>query len=186
MVLEAPPSIRERLEAHDGAAQRLSDSIRRRIVEVYQRLWEESCDGRKTDVSSVDVSDAMVHFIPEIRRLANIEGGLILAFDLMIHLINHYYGELDGGGDDGDHLSDRRADDLLVEILQRMEEETLGFKPEKDLATLKAHAKVLDDYGFESLFAESINEMSSWLEALESARIFFLEQQVVEPSQSNL
>jgi hypothetical protein len=181
MALEAPPSIRERLEAHDGAAQKLSDSIRRRIDEVYEPLWEGSCNGRKTGISSVDIADAMVDFVPEIRRLANINGSLNLAFDLMMHLANHYYGELDGGGDGGDQLCDGPADDLLVQILQRMEEEVLCFKPEKELATLKAHAKELDDYGFESFFAKSIHEMSTWLEALESAKVFWQQQQTLEP-----
>jgi hypothetical protein len=183
MVLEAPPSIRERLEAHDGAAQKLRDSIRRRIDEVYELLWEDSCNGRKTGISSVDVTDAMVDFVLEIRRLANINGNLNLAFDLMMHLASHYYGKLDGGGDGGDQLCDGPADDLLVQILQRMEEDVFCFKPEKELATLKAHAKELDEYGFESLFAKSIHDMSTWLEALGSAKVFWQQQQILEPLQ---
>jgi hypothetical protein len=62
-----------------------------------------------------------------------------------------------------------------------MEAEGFGFNPEKEPADLKAQFKELEGYRIEPIFKMSIEEMSSWLEAVESATIFLIQQEAIEP-----
>jgi hypothetical protein len=51
---------------------------------------------------------------------------------------------------------------------------------EKELADLKAQVKELEGYRIEPIFKISIEEMS-WLDAVESATIFLIQQEAIEP-----
>lgn len=68
-------------------------------------------------------------------------------------------------------------------ILQRMEADVLGFNPEKELADLKTQAKEPSDYGIGRFSEKSIEEMLRWLQAVESAMIFLMQQEAIEPLQ---
>jgi hypothetical protein len=108
----------------------------------------------------------VVEFIPEIRRLSQMSGGLDLAFDLIIFLGSNSYGEYKGAvSSDGGRSSDWPADELLVELVERMKADKPGWRPFKEVESLGKQISNLDNCGIEGYFPESFKLLSSLVNA---------------------
>ena len=98
LVAETPPLLEKRMDTRQGAAQTLATQIKRVMSEAHTSLYDETCDARKTGVTSDDLSEAMMPFFSDIERLRDLPGSTVLAYDLAKALGNYSYGELEMGG----------------------------------------------------------------------------------------
>lgn len=92
-------------------------------------------------------------------------GGLELAFDLIQHLGESSYCDLDmGGSGEGDRCGDEEMDELMCELIKRMKEKDENWNPAEVFESLKAQHENLDDYGIDSFFTRSVELLSTLVE----------------------
>ena len=146
-----------------GAAKALAEQIRTAAAKVSKRLEVKTSNGRKTGVTSDDMSAAIVPFLDEVEGLRELPDSTAIAFDLVVYLASYSYGDLDGdGGGYGDRPSDLEVDDLLVELA----EERIKIEPfwnfSEVLDDFQEQAKHLSGYGIEDFCSQTIDLLSAW------------------------
>lgn len=151
------------MDARENAAKTLATQISNRMSDAQGELYGDTCNARKTGVTSDDLSQAMMPFFSDIERLRDIPGSTTLAYGLAKEMANNSYGELDGGGcGNGDRPSDLEVDDLLGELAIARRREDTDWNFLNDLEQLEEDAKHLQDYGIEDFCSQTIELMSAW------------------------
>ena len=146
-----------------GAAKALADQIRIAAYDVSGRLRSQTCNARKTEVSSDDMSEAMMPFLKEVGELREFPDSTAVAFDLVMRLGRCSYGEIDCDGCGcGDRPSDQDVDDLLVEFATERRKIEPSWEFFQVLGALQRQAKYLSDYGIKGLCAQTIMLLSAW------------------------
>ena len=160
-----------------GAATEYHEDLNKRIIKAHKavetKLFSQR-DFKDKRATSDWLSIKAADFIPEIRRLSTIEGGLLLAFGLLVmagnfsylrdERLDPYYGwgpvppEWWGG-----RRSDPLADDLMVEMIERIQEEHPNFRPVAEIAALQDGAKFLSRHNIDTFFPKSLPLMASWI-----------------------
>lgn len=182
MSLEAPESVRNK---HWGqmSAKDLDQAIRSEIQIVLGPADLEPWETEGKGVASEDLSGAMCRFIPNIKRLAQLPDGLQLAFDLVIHLGESSYGELDeemysdwdfgcAGLERGWRPSDDKTDELLVMLATQLSERQLPgspWFPHKQLAVLRRASKNMYRHGVEDYSSRSVQLLDAYERYMKAA-----------------
>jgi hypothetical protein len=161
-----------------GAATEYHDDLKKRIIkghkETEAKLFAQR-DYKDKRATSDWLSVKMADFIPEIRRLSDIPGGLLIAFELLVMAANFsylrderldaYYGwgpvppEWWGG-----RRFDPLADDLMVDIVERIQLEYPNFRPVAEIAQLQDGAKFLSENDIDTFFPKLLPLMTSWIQ----------------------
>lgn len=144
-----------------GAAKALADQIMAFASKAIDELKTETL----TEITSDDMSKAMMPFLDEVEGLRELPESTAVAFDLVMTLAGagYSYGDLerDRGGY-GDRPSDLEIDHLLVELA----EERIKIEPfwnfPRVLDTLQDEAKHFSDYGIEDFCSDTIALLSLW------------------------
>ena len=149
--------------AGPGAAEALAGQIKAAAEKVSDRLCYETCDARKTGVTSDDMSQAMMPFLDEVEELRKLPHSTTLAFDLVMDLGEYSYGEMDMEGCGyGERPSDLDVDDLLVELATERKAIDPSWNFLSVLETLQERASHLSDYGIEEFCVQTIDLLSGW------------------------
>jgi hypothetical protein len=133
------------------------------MQKAHGKLANQIYDARM-DVTSDDLSQAMVTFIPKIKDISNMRqaDALDLAFDLIWELKDLSYGDLDADrGGYGSRPSDRPADRVLVEFVNRRREAGHVWDWGSDLASLKDQAEHVGDYGIQTWFPGTLQALEA-------------------------
>ena len=160
-----PASLQKHLEKREGGSRSLALSIHQATNDAYEDIEPQTWNARKTGVTLEDVSQAMVPFLANIKRLRSMPDAdaLRLAYGCVRDLDNHSYVDLDPGGSGyGDRYSDEPADEMLVSILKERKKKNDVWDRAKDLADLERRSKYLNDYGIETWFPKSIKFLQTW------------------------
>ena len=150
-------------EGPEGAP-RLHDTLKNEISAAHFDI-KNQIENHGMKLTSDDYSARMSEFIPHVRRLSSLSAvGLRLAFDLVIYLGQQSYGTLESGGrGKPDRPSDPQADDLLVEIASRIQEEDPGFAPVNEVAEIKRRHRKLKKHAVHTFFPKALDLMFAWL-----------------------
>jgi hypothetical protein len=160
-----------------GAATEYHDDLKKRITKGYKETGAKlfaNNDYKDKRATSDWFSVKMAAFIPEIGRLSEINGGLLLAFGLLVLAGNSSYlrdERLDpfyGWGPVppdwwGGRRSDPLADELMIVLVERIQEEQSHFRPVAEIAQLQDGAKFLSSHNIDSFFQKSLPLMASWI-----------------------
>ncbi|KAL3417795.1 hypothetical protein PVAG01_10805 [Phlyctema vagabunda] len=158
-----------------GAAAKFHEDIKKRVLKSYEKTEKQLHDpsSQSKRASSDWHSIRSRAFLPEIKRLSELDGGGILAFELLVETGEHSYlrddklGPFYGWGVKAPEWwclrkFDIMADDLLVEIATKVREETPGYRSTEQLAQLKNSHQYLVSYGVHSYFPKAIALIESW------------------------
>ena len=164
-----------------GAAAEYHDELKKRILKGHKdtetKLFSQR-DFKDKRATSDWLSIKMAEFIPEIKRLSEIHGGLLPAFGLLVmagnfsylrdERLDPYYGWGPVPPDWwGGRRSDSMADELMVDMIQRIQDTHPNFRPVAEIAQLQDGGKFLSGHNINSFFPKSLPLMASWM--LESA-----------------
>ncbi|RDW69300.1 hypothetical protein BP6252_08320 [Coleophoma cylindrospora] len=169
LLTKTPPEIRTQLENSPIAAETINKSIRAGIDKAYYaleaKIWELDLS-----ITSDDMSRAMVEYIPQIQKLAEISGGLSLAYDALLYLGEHSYARVAGTSFGyGSRPSDRLADELLYSLAKRRKDSQPDYNPLPAVERLGKQISYLRERGIESFFLKSYNVLSAWVKGPEAA-----------------
>lgn len=160
-----------------GAATEYHDELKKRIIkgqkDTEAKLFSQR-DFKDKRATSDWFSIKMAEFIPEIERLSKIPGGLLQAFSLLAmagsfsflrdERLDPYYGWGPVPPDWwGGRRSDPLADDLMVDLVERIQQEHQNFRPVAEIAQLQDGAKFLSENKIDSFFPKSLPLMASWI-----------------------
>lgn len=151
---DVPPHTAAVMDARPDAAQKLDHQMRLKIEEEYETLSDEQGD-KWSGVNPDDFIKAMVKYLPDVRRLASLPGGINLAFDLLIVLGENSFGEVDNGNHglwEGCPELYQQLDDAMFEVVG------LGGQGGKEEAIerIEKTRKYLSGYGIEPYFEQSL------------------------------
>lgn len=160
-----------------GAATEYHDDLKKRMIKGHKDTEAKlfcNRDFKDKRATSDWLSIKMADFIPEIRRLSGIPGGLLSAFGLLVMAGNFSYlrdERLDpfyGWGPVppdwwGGRRSDPLADDLMVDMIERIQQEHPNFRPIAETTQLQDGAKFLSGHSIDSFFPKSLPLMVSWI-----------------------
>jgi hypothetical protein len=160
-----------------GAATEFHDDLKKKIIKSHKDTETKLFSNRMLQnqrATSDWYSNQMSNFIPEIRRLSEIPGGLLMAFGLLVMVGNFSYlrdERLDpfyGWGPVPPdwwcgRKSDAMADDLMSELIQRIQEEHPNFRPVTEISQLQDGAKFLSSHDINTFFSKSLPLMASWI-----------------------
>jgi hypothetical protein len=160
-----------------GAATEYNDDLKKRMTKGHKETETKLFSNRNLHIQRATsdwFSNLMANYIPEIRRLASIPGGLLMAFGLLVMAGNFsflrddrldpFYGWGPAPPDWwAGRKSDSMADDLMVEIIQRLQEEHPHFRPVGEISQLQDGAKFLSSHDIDSFFQKSLPLMASWI-----------------------
>ena len=159
-----------------GAATEFHDDLKKRMIKGHTETETKIFSNKNLQIqrpTSDWFSNLMANFIPEIRRLSGIPGGLLMAFELLVLAGNFSYlrdDRLDpfyGWAVPPDWWSGRKsdalADDLMVDLIQRIQEEHPDFRPVAEITQLQDGAKFLSSHDINLFFSKSLPLMASWM-----------------------
>lgn len=120
----APKSLKSLLLSRPGIAERRLNTLRGKIFQDYNDLSEKMWDWEATGVTSDDLSQAMLSFLPEVENLAQLPGpdSLLNAYQVAQELKNFsyaYLGELRHASGYGSRVSDEAVDLLLAKLIRK-------------------------------------------------------------------
>ena len=151
---------------HPEAAAKLASQIQAAALDVYESLFEQSLNARRSGVTSDDLSKAMMPFLRETRGLLEeirAPGTVGIVFDLVKTLADYSYGELDDGGCGYD---DRPSDPVVDDLLEKLAGQRLEIEPAWDcnsvLEDLKETKEYLSGYGINDFCSQTIWLLSAW------------------------
>lgn len=151
------------------SAERTAQDIIRRIKNTYLALFEDVYR-QQSGVTSDDLSQAMVRFLPEIERLANdvsYDNCYALAYRVMLVLKVSSYASLEGGARGyGCRPSDKPADDLLEYIINARVVTGDRWSMRDDLNELEREAITLMAYNIEPWFPKTRETLRCMMVAL--------------------
>jgi hypothetical protein len=129
----------------------LADNIHEAIDEAHSNIHFDP-SGCWPAQSSDKASRAMVSYISEIDKLSKIEGGLELAFDLILHLGKKSIKITKSGCvcTSGKRKSDGPADDLLLYLTKKMKQTKKDFVPLSEFEELNRQRKLFSLFDPES------------------------------------
>ncbi|EPE34214.1 hypothetical protein GLAREA_07227 [Glarea lozoyensis ATCC 20868] len=155
------PSTRKHVDLHPDAAKSHANIVRGLIDEKILAIENDS----PNRIDQTEKRDAaMLEYIPEVGRLAEMPGGLQLACDLLIYLSAQSYCHKNFDQDKNDRTrpSDSSADVLLLHILERLHEEDKIFLVSKYLDVLEPHVKFFEQKEARPYLEQSFGRLSSW------------------------
>jgi hypothetical protein len=171
---ETSPTIRKHLEMHPKAATShakiLRGLINKKCDAIQQLNKAETMDFTK------ELDQAVLEYIPEIKRLSEMPGGLELACELIIFLssqsyslrfrrrYNRRYSKAQADFYVDSRPADALADDLLEDILETLKEKNPNFDFAQNYARIEPNVKFFDGQNMPYL-QKSFGLLSSWLEA---------------------
>ena len=165
MSLDLPASIQEHRQTREDGAESFARSIRKAIKSAYRKIEPETLD-KHSGVDSDDMSEAMVPFVNDIKRLQELSHpkALQLAYNCVLYLGRHSYADLEmcGTAGSGHRPSDEPADELLVSIIRKRREHAEAWDWGQDLAELEDRFEELYEYGVETWFPKSIELLQRW------------------------
>jgi hypothetical protein len=159
------------LEYGPGYAELFQDQIKEAISEV-----NEACEAeilllmqRTRDAKPVylfkELSERLTPIVPRLRELGTMDGGLSLAFDLILYLGRQSYTEM---GTVGNTLhrrpSDSPSDELLLDLAGKKRAEDEAFRPVKAVEMLKSDIEYLAQYNIHTYFPKSFKLLASWFQ----------------------
>ena len=135
------------------SSKKLYDEIRTGIDETYEmhvgRILTHVYPGSSRMQESDEASKSMAQYVPQIKKLSKLPGGLELAFRLILYLGRKPYFQTEETPSSqpsiawsGSRKPDTLADILLLEILQRKRKENKGFRPEEEYESLNRQRKL--------------------------------------------
>jgi hypothetical protein len=160
-----------------GAATEFYEDVKKRMTKAHKDTETKIFSNKNLQIqrpTSDWLSNQMANIIPDIRRLSTIPGGLLTAFGLLVMAgkfsylrddrLDPFYG---WGPVPPDWWSGRRsdalADDLMVELIERIQEEHPNFRPITEINELQDGAKFLTSHNIDSFFSKSLPLMASWI-----------------------
>ncbi|KAK3625384.1 hypothetical protein LTR56_004009 [Elasticomyces elasticus] len=166
VLLKAPPSIRQHLDARPNAAASFAKAIKTDMHQAIKDLGYDDYEHRPSVIDGDEYSQAVEGFVDDIRILSGCPqaDSLQLALDLLLELGDCSYGGLEwkGGSGYGERSSDLPADDLFCYLAKKKRRADPSWKFEPILEDIAGSSKNLADYGIETYFIESIALMQSW------------------------
>lgn len=126
----APPHVQDQKD--EFPTTKVTSEIRRQVDEEYDKLSLDLKTEKYPETARYSIGeracDAMAAHIPQVKKLAKIQGGLELAFNLILYLGPKTYMRPPNEGDietvalHGMHKFDTPADALLLELLRMLRE----------------------------------------------------------------
>lgn len=136
--------------------------------EIYDRLYDETLDARRTGITSDDLSKAMVPWIRHIEGISKADHprSLERAYYLLKVAAECSYNAVSGYGD---RRSDKPADELMVRLFRArlLAGETWDWT--KELKEFEDEAKNLKEYDIEEWFPETRKVLKECVEKTEKA-----------------
>ncbi|TKA72327.1 hypothetical protein B0A55_06750 [Friedmanniomyces simplex] len=166
VLLKAPPSIRQQIDAREDGAAALAAAIKTAISKAIEDLEPDDWQSHHDDVNGDDVSAAVLPFIEHIRGLSNFPhaDSISLAMELLVYLVDSSYGELDThvGCGNGDRPSDAPADDLFCYLARRRAKQEPSWDYTPMLKRLESVSQGPFEFGIETPFTKTVAMMRKW------------------------
>ncbi|MCJ1379365.1 hypothetical protein MMC17_002466 [Xylographa soralifera] len=160
LMLDLPSSLQTIIDSRPKAAAKLASNLKRNIRMAYEKLYD--ADG--PEINNDDYADELVSFLPDVKRLAKLQDGPCLAWNVLLLLVDKSRSDEPGNGynrDDPDspyYLLDK----TMVEVAKaRWEGSKLKMGEEskemlQDAIHIASVAKLLDDHGIKEYLEMTI------------------------------
>lgn len=139
--------------------QKYADDVKKIIEVTYKTICEQVVSsGVKNafECSSFKLSQAMIHFVQPIRRLAYMDGRISDSFNLALFLASKSYEDLPSiYGGYNYRISDPLIDELLDEISRQVKNDNENFDPTETIATIKRQMDFLEQRGVYTYLPEA-------------------------------
>ncbi|KAK4892226.1 hypothetical protein LTR27_009235 [Elasticomyces elasticus] len=169
VLLKAPASIRQYLDARPNAAAVFAAAIRDRMSKATKALGYDDDDSPPRCMDGDDYSRAVAPFVKDIRTLSRYPqaDSLDLALDLIMELGTESIGDLDikGGSGYGERPSDIQADDLFCYLARKKRRQDPSWNFYPILHDFVDSNKCFAGYGIDTYFVNSIDLMQDWKKA---------------------